>query len=552
MEGASQGAMRPLALLERYQLSRINVGVPATVCFTALVRLAPAPAPSDSDSDLGVALSDAVGVLLDRYPLLQCTVNGARTAAPRWQRMPDPVDPARFLSLEPLVGATNHGAVISAAFESMSRVDPEHDPMWRVWAYTPAAADSDSDSVRIVYATNHILTDGTGARNLFADLLALVLHPRSHHSSSASAASASTAATEVAPAMEAVFDLSSSYLALAKLVWTEFLRPKLAAPRLLLPSFLASPVPATEAFHQKPLVPPHLQPTAVRTGLVDLPAQVVTDLKAVARRNGVKTLHPVLYVAAWAAIEAQISSDASSSRVVPITVVGSTPASVRTLAPSRLPTATGNYVYEVHTSHSPRPTPATTNFWSECRSYAEKLIEPATRRNGLEAIGHLSLVPDGPLTLAAAEKQQGQSHRQPTTKFDAWMVERSRKAEPFETTFEVSNLGVLPSITTTTRIGDDAHTEPRGRDETGELVELAWAQTAMTGTIFAINPIATPAGDLSFTLTYRAGTVPESLVDAVWSSYGRILRTLATDQIPAEEATFARLADASTASSESS
>ena len=434
---------RPLALLERYQLSRINVGVPATVCLTALLRLG-----SAQSSQFEATLARAVSVLVQRYPLLRCGVAGARTATPRWTPL-DSSAPSQFigtaaaeLDFRPSGNDDAAAGVICAAFKHMSRVDPEEGPLWRVWAIEDG---EDTARRRVVYATNHILTDGTGARNLFADLLALLhpnnLPPRSEETK--------TAPTEpLPPPMESVFDLSLSFVDMAKVVWSEILAPNLL-PRLLRPA--EPPI-----FHRAPLIPPHAQPTAVPRTFT-LPASLVGDLKAAAKSNRVATLHPVLYIAGLAAIEAhQFPPDS--------VIVGSTPASVRALAPTSLPHATGNYVYEVKVPH---PATALLPFWSECRSYAEKLADPATRQHGLKEIGQLALVPDGPISPAA-----------PTTKYDAWMTERAQKAEPFETTFEVSNLGVLPPTG-----WEGAH----GDDEAGHLVELEWAQTAMTGTIFAIN-----------------------------------------------------------------
>jgi hypothetical protein len=559
---------RPLALLERYQLSRINVGVPATVCLTALLRLS---AESTSPLQLEATLARAVSVLVQRYPLLRCRVAGSRTATPRWTLL-DSSAPDQFIGTAEaaaaeldlrLSGNEDAAGVIDAAFKYMSRVDPEEGPLWRVWAIEDADSEDKAAARwrrwRIVYATNHILTDGTGARNLFADLLAL-LHP--NNSSLLPARDEKTAPAELPPPMESVFDdVSLSFLDMAKVVWSEFL----AAPNLL-PGFLRpakSPI-----FHRAPLVPPHAQPTAIPRTFT-LPASLVGDLKVAAKSNRVATLHPVLYIAGLAAIEAHKFPPPPESTII----VGSTPASVRALAPSSnsLPHATGNYVYEVKVPHA--TTTALLPFWAECRSYAEKLADPATRQHGLKEIGQLSLVPDGPITPPPSSGGVG-----PTTKYDAWMTERAQKAEPFETTFEVSNLGVLPPTGWESAHGDGGET-----GDHHQLVELAWAQTAMTGTIFAINvrpgtslscpflplllplplpypsptcsksrtvtdptcpnlqPIAFRGGDLSFTLTYRAGTVEESLVDRIWSSYQDILRKIAAGQVPAS-ATFAELA----------
>lgn len=466
---------RPLALLERYQLSRINVGVPATVCLTALLRLG-----SAESSQFEATLARAVSVLVQRYPLLRCRVAGARTATPRWTPL-DSSAPRQFigtaaaeLDFRPSGNDDAAAGVISAAFKHMSRVDPEEGPLWRVWAVEDG---EDTARRRVVYATNHILTDGTGARNLFADLLAL-LHPNNLPPLSEET---ETAPTEpLPPPMESVFDLSLSFVDVAKVVWSEILAPN------HLPRFLRPAEPPI--FHRAPLVPPHAQPTAVPRTFT-LPASLVGDLKAAAKSNRVATLHPVLYIAGLAAIEAHKSPPES-------VIVGSTPASVRALAPTSLPHATGNYVYEVKVSH---PAAALLPFWAECRSYAEKLADPATRQHGLKEIGQLALVPDGP--ISPPPPPSSSSCGGATTKYDAWMTERSQKAEPFETTFEVSNLGVLPPTG-----WEGAYGEEGKAAGDHQLVELAWAQTAMTGTIFAINVrpdsfSASPFSLLPFSLT---------------------------------------------------
>ncbi|GAA5992708.1 hypothetical protein JCM10908_006892 [Rhodotorula pacifica] len=476
---------RPLSYLERYQLSRINVGVPATVCFTALLRVSADPAHQHLDN----VLAQAVQVLLKRYPILGCKIAGVRTTSPKWTTPDSPLEASQVIGNAhddfPPSARTDTSSVISAAFDVLSRVEPEKGPLWRVWAFK----DDEEEEIptwRIVYATNHSLADGTGARNLFADLLKIL------HTPDTPTPNENEKQNEIAPAMESHFDLSSSYLDMVRLIYSEFLLPRL-------PSFLR-PAHSTP-FHRKPLVPPYQQKTAIRT--LTLPASLVAELKTASKARGVATLHPVLYIAGLAAVEAhKFPSDS--------VVVGSTPASVRALEAS-LPYATGNYVYEIHVPHHLDNSAESHSFWSTCASYAQKLVDPQTRITGLKGIGSLSLVPDGPLPSSS-------SATSPSTKYDAWMMERSRKEEPFETTFEVSNLGVLPLS---------------GWEDSKGLKELVWAQTAMTGTIFAINPIAIRGGDLAFTLTYRAGTVEESLVDRIWTSYERILRDIAAGQVPA-------------------
>lgn len=411
------GRKRPLSLLERYSLARVHAGAAPIVVFTAVLR------PEDPVEE--TQLASAIAILLERYPLLQCTVADALTTDPRWAAPDPPMEPERFIGevFEIASGALgDNSAVIRSAFEVMTKKDVASEPLWRVWV----EPSERSGQIRVISAVNHLVADGTGARNLFADLLALLYgaeptpeRPRP------------VGGKEPAPAMESVVDVRPSYFDIARVVYHELLLPKL-------PAFLQPARPPV--FLRKPLAPPLEQPSAVRTAT--LSAATLAALKEVAKANGVATLHPVLYMSALGAILKQKQARECA-------IVGSSPASLRHSEPS-LPYTTGNYVFDIEAIHAPEQDDAP--FWEACRAYAERVRDPQTRHQGVKQTGQLALVPKA--------------------EFDAFIRQRLTKPEPFETTFEVSNLGVLPTT---------------GWEADGRLVELAWAQTSMASTVFAIN-----------------------------------------------------------------
>ncbi|BGO98417.1 hypothetical protein RTBOTA2_002948 [Rhodotorula toruloides] len=462
---------RPLGRTERYLLARAFAGVPPIVAITARLAIC------DADS-----VRAAVKCLLAQHPLLACYVAGARTTAPRWAKI-------EGLKAEDVVdesaddGQGGPEDVLSRAFEAGVELTAGQKALWRVWL----GPKDDEGGRRVTLLINHISADGTATRNLFAELLKLVRNGPSPVNDVAA----------FPPTREDSIPIKPSFLTVAKVVLSDLVAPKL-------PAFLR-PAPPTTIFPNPPLVPPYLQSTAFRT--LSLPASVVADLKAQAKSHGVSTLHPIIFVAGLA----------SASVLAPEETVvgGDSPISVRS-AEYGHPSCSGNYIIDITTIYD--SSLASSSFWSTCRAYAERLVDPSVRHVAHEHIGMLAYIPDG-VVAPSADAPEGK------TKFDVWLEETLRKEHPYGATFEVSNLGVLPET---------------GWEADG-LSDLWWAQTAMArGAAFAINPVTVRSGNLNFTLTYRHGVVEETTVDAFWAGYERALREVAAGRV-SDETTLSEL-----------
>ncbi|GJN89866.1 hypothetical protein Rhopal_002855-T1 [Rhodotorula paludigena] len=466
---------RALGLYERYSLARSQAGVAPVVAFTATL-------PADKID--AQALSAAVAQLLARYPLLSCTVADIATVKPRYVRA-EAIKPDDIFVEDAEVGGTVTEALLEA-LQAGASIDVVKGPLWRVKL---AGADVQGRR-RVSLTAHHVLSDGSSTRNLFAELLAL----------SRQTSESQSAPTAFPPSLEESVDVRPSSWTMVKVVYSELLAPKL-------PAFLR---PATPTFFPNPpLAPPFEQQTALKH--LSLPASLVDGLKSIGKSHNIATLHPVLYISALAALSSTLAGESSTAPHL----VGDSPISLRSASAGH-PTCTGNYVSSISTPH-PALSPSSERFWPACAEYAKRLADPAARKAALEGMGMLAYVPDG-LDPSRAGK----------TKFDAWLEDGLRKAEPWSASFEVSNLGVLPA---TGWEGDEG------------LEDVAWAQAGMCiGPALTINPVAVRGGNLAVTLTYRQNAIDEETVSAFWTAFERVLRRAAEGQL-AQDATFAQASE---------
>jgi len=502
---------RTLGLYERFSLSRSLAGVAPVVAFTALL---PADTPSRVDP---AHFASAIDSLLAEYPLLGCAVAAVTTAEPRFERQAVTAQDV----LVDLAGSPAEPAqALLAALEAVKDNGVERAPLWRVWLSTADA----QGRCRATLAVHHVLSDGSSTRNIFAELLSRARAPRPVETVEPT--------TTLAPTLEDSVDVRPSSLALVKVLFDEFVAPRI-------PSFLR-PAPPPPTFPSPPLVRPYKQNTSLKH--LSLPSTAVARLKAAAKAHGVPTLHPVLYIAFLAAL----------STVAPphTALIGQSPISLRNADGAPHPPISGNYVCSLETAHG-APAPATP-FWSACAAYGARMCDPAERVRAKGGMGMLAYVPDGP------ERGPSGSAAAKRTRFDSWMDGVLKGDEPWKATFEVSNLGVLPAT---------------GWEGEEGLDEVLWAQAGMAlGPAFAVNvrlslslslpgrasralsrwkssaadartpspcsqPIGVRGGALAMTMTWRSGTVDEASVTAIWEAYERALRKLAEEEV-AQDATF--------------
>ncbi|GAA5871282.1 hypothetical protein JCM1840_004402 [Sporobolomyces johnsonii] len=479
--------MRPLGLYERYSLCRTNTGNAPVVVFTALL-------PSTfSETPVRSRLLNAISQLLARYPLLNCAVAGPRTTQPCF-RLRDDVTAEQIVEERAAEERLTAEDALLQGIEAGRGLEVEAGPLWKVWL----CGEDDVGERRLVLIVSHIVADGSGARNLFAELLSL-LHPMATPSSPASTTG------PFPPMLESTVDLRPSTLRLVRTVVSEIIAPRL-------PSFIRPQAPSI--WPNPPLCPPCDQPTALK--LLTLPASLAGGLSTTSKSHSVATLHPLLYTAALAAIACSVSPSSSA----PLQLLGQTPISLRSPALGH-PSATGNYAsFPAGQLHS-LLSPSTTSFWPLCRSYAAHLALPSTRQAAKEAMGMLAYIPDGDASVRDERTKQVLEQR---TGWEQWLEEAMRKDEPWNGSFNVSNLARLPST---------------GWEAEG-LKGVCWAQAGTpNAAALQLNAISA-GGDLAITVTWRKASIHDGVVDRVWATYEQLLRRLAVDDV-AEEATLADL-----------
>ncbi|GAA5891673.1 hypothetical protein JCM5296_005507 [Sporobolomyces johnsonii] len=478
--------MRPLGNYERFSLCRTTTGNAPVVVFIALL-------PSTSSATpVRARLLNAISQLLVRYPLLNCSVADPRTTRPCF-RLHDGVTADQIVEERAAEERLTAEDALLQGIEAGKGLDVEAGPLWKVWL----CGEDDVSERRLVLILSHIVSDGSGARNLFAELLSL-LHPMATPPVPASTTG------PFPPTLESTVDVRPSTLHLVRIVFSEIIAPRL-------PSFIRPKAPSI--WPNPPLCPPCDQPTALK--LLTLPASLAGGLSTTSKSHSVATLHPLLYTAALAAIACSVSPSSSA----PLQLLGQTPISLRSPALDH-PSATGNYASPAEQLHS-IISASTTSFWSLCRSYAAHLALPSTRQAAKEAMGMLAYIPDGDASVR--DERTGQVLEQ-RTGWEQWLEEGMAKDEPWKGSFEVSNLARLPST---------------GWEAEG-LKGVCWAQAgSASGAALQLNAVSA-GGDLAITITWRKGAIDDGVVDGIWATYEHLLRRLAVDGV-AEEATLADL-----------
>ncbi|GAA5918512.1 hypothetical protein JCM1841_003274 [Sporobolomyces salmonicolor] len=479
--------MRPLGNYERYSLCRTNTGNAPIVVFTAVLPSTPSPAVL-----VRSRLLNAISQLLVRYPLLNCSVADPHTSHPCF-RLRDDLTADQIVEERAAEEWLTAEDALLQGIEAGQGLDLEAGPLWKLWL----GGKDDGSERRLVLIVSHIVSDGSGVRNLFAELLSL-LHP------AATPPAPDSTTGGFPPTLESTVDLRPSTLHLVRTVFSQLIVPRL-------PFFIRPKAPSI--WPNPPLCPPCDQPTALKS--LTLPTFVARGLSTTSKSHSVSTLHPLLYTAALSAIACSVSPSSSA----PFQLLGLTPISLRSPAVDH-PSATGNYVSSAEQLHS-LLSPSTTFFWPLCRSYAAHLALPSTRQAAKEAMGMLAYIPNGDASVR--DERPGRVLKQ-RTGWEQWLEEGMRKDEPWNGSFEVSNLARLPST---------------GWEAEG-LKGVCWAQTgSASGAGLQLNAVSA-GGDLAITVTWRKGTIDEGAVDRIWATYEQLLRRLAVDDV-AEEATLADL-----------
>jgi hypothetical protein len=280
-------------------------------------------------------------------------------------------------------------------------LDISKGPLWQV----DVVHHSDG-GVTLVLAVHHLLADGVGVRNTFAELL----------SELSSSARVTSDTMPIPPALEVTMDIRPSWYQLIREFGKAVILP-------MLPSFLKPAPVVVWPGPVQPIPTPHVK-------LMELPVDVVADIKRVAREHGVSTLHPVLHASALAALARTFLNEGDTGKYI----ITDTPISLRDTSLGH-PTITGNYVGDfTHTYTHPYQQ----SFWDLARGFAKDQSDPVIRSEANAAIGMLGYLPDfPPAQVAKSGVRAGE------TGWEKYLRERFEAKCPFSASLELSNLGLL-------------------------------------------------------------------------------------------------------------
>lgn len=409
---------RELGFFERYSLSRTLLAVPPLLVFTASF-----PVSSSSRRVTSADISNAIPLLLAKFPLLSSSIEGARTRNPRFKTRVVSVD--EVLKLETGASRSGEDALLLGIAQGAT-LDVEKGPLWGVIWAPSNGIEGDGARDMLILHLNHVVADGQGTAVLLAELLKLLRLPPVVEQIAMD--------SPLPPSLESSIDCRPSYTALLSLVYGRYVKPRLP----ILP-FLAPEGPPPPLVPIPTPLPPRSQPTALRLAL--FPSSLIVSLKSAGRAHGVQTLHPLLHTCMLSAL---VLASPSSS---PSTFILGTPISLRSPAVQH-PNATGNYACSISSTY--HSLTSSDPFWALCLSYAKRISSPEERARSTRSMGMMRFIPDKPLEDGDEE-----------TGWEKQLRASMEAKEPYGSSAEVSNVGVLP--------------------ETGweaEGVEVAWAQAA--------------------------------------------------------------------------
>lgn len=381
---------RQLGYFERWSLTRARLKIPPIIVFLATLPSA----------EITLARVEAACQhLLNRHAALRCAIDDISTRQPRLAARDITGRDVAFLDQTPSAALPTEQLLQRFLVDGLSFL-LEKGPLWKVVLLLPSQGEP---LPRVALLIEHVLADGTGARNLFAELLSL-LHNLPTSSSPVSSA--------LPPSLEATVDTRPSYRTLLSVVWNELLSPRL--PAIIRPA-PAAPCWPNIAASQGDV---SKQPSLVK--LLTLPVETVTAIRAAGKTSGL-SVQTLLHSSTMAALVRTCGEDQ------PVRLVGTTPVSLRSEAAGH-PNGTGNYVgvYDKDETLS-----LSSPFISLCRSYATGIVSPAERKKIQAGVGMLAYIPD-PVNGPDTDK----------TGFEMFLAEKVKNG--CQQSFEVSNLMVLP------------------------------------------------------------------------------------------------------------
>ncbi|WVQ93941.1 hypothetical protein IAU59_001019 [Kwoniella sp. CBS 9459] len=568
-----------LGLSERWSLARNNVGSPITVIYHTSL-----PIDLISESDLRNALVK----LCEVYPILVHGVSGKETSRPYYAKN-EAINPRELVKMVELTGEGERRdgvdgleALVQGVVKRGSQFDVVNGPMLEVQYHYPSTATSttrtssslsnanrnDDDQLlkarpraRLVMIIDHVLCDGVGARNLFADLLNILSNdsaslpakpeglparmddtvdlrspaPASAGAQAQEAVEGSAVAATTARSDVQTPGAGSSYLGkITQQVGS-------LVNRVLPQSAFAPPLSQSEtATASTELTYPPKPPSEYNSitagqqfAQFELSTIELSGLLSMSKNHSVGTVHPTIHVASlFALYRAHLQVDAQAKKPTDgtksIKFTTSVPISERK---ENLdlghPRSTGNYVIFQFSTDTVE---ADTAFWDHARSFGTELRRRENRQTARHTLGKLGDIEGGKGELN--HNELGDEASPSPSKWEDYLRGlMSDPSGPHKLSLAVSNVGIMDLPTTGKLAGP------------GVVGDVYFTQAASAmGACVVLSIMSTRGGSLTVSFSSKKGSLPEGVFDNFVVQLKGLLQALARGDVSEDAVALSALA----------
>ncbi|WVF66327.1 hypothetical protein IAT40_001067 [Kwoniella sp. CBS 6097] len=540
-----------LGLSERWSLARNNIGSPITVIYHTSL-----PVNLLSETDL----QNALVRLCEAYPILLYGVSGKNTNRPFYSKNGE-IDPRGMVKVvEVEAGETmDLTELVQKAVKRGAEFDVINGPMLEVQyiypsfpttATTTTASVPDSDPTsgsahaagagsraQLILIIDHILCDGVGARNLFADLLSILsdesaslpAQPDGLPARMDDTVDLRTQPQSQVDAGNAIESSSAEKQEDTKMKDSSYLGKVYSQVGSLVKSVLPQTTPqatATSTATQtqaksgtenktKPDVlalsyPPKPSPkynsilAPQQFDQFEISSSELSGLLSMSKNHHVGTVHPTIHIASLIALyRAHLQAGAQTLDGDRIKFTTSIPISERKeMAELGHPRSAGNYVIFHLSTDTVDPT---TPFWEQARSFARGLRNPENRQTARYNLGKLAdIEAEGEISPAPEKKRSEIAGEEASpSKWEDYLLGMVNDTlGPHKLSLAVSNVGIM-ELPKSGRLA--------GPGVVGD-VYFTQAASAM-GACVVLSIMSTRGGSFTVSFSSKKGSLPAGVFE---------------------------------------
>ncbi|KAK0550307.1 hypothetical protein OC846_003027 [Tilletia horrida] len=477
---------------ERIFVSTSNQGEPLYSTYAARIER-----PLE---DVKAAALQRVAELVDKVAMLSARVGDVKTRHPYYLVPEQRRRPEDIVFTSQLSAGTRDSLreeVQSRALAHAEKTfDLESGRMWNVGLW-----ESPSDNGQATYLSFtvlHVITDGLGGRYIFEALLSPTMPKHL------------VFLEGLPPTLEETIPYYLMGKTIRFLAWFGL---SLLMPRPIRERMTWAPHwPLSIDTH------PKTQPTARCN--VQLDGSVGPHLKALAKKHNTGTINPVLVIAMLSAIFAVTAPEdkPDSNARLPFHLAVETPITVRQPEKLQHSSCVGNFSGSfVHQAQLRR----TTGVWDHARVYA-KGVKECDDQMSLQFLALSRLIPDSATYKPTPEAP---------TSWDAYILSEKKKPQPFRSTLDVVNLGVVHG--------------PKGA-RVSEIILAGTIDQLYSAFLLAFSTLVSHEPDipssLGLTISWRQGCIPDETVPTVMENFRKVVALMISGRI-GPDATFGQVTE---------